>query len=152
VKSSLIIGILGALATGLVIGTQSTLSSRIGSLIGGVRTGLLTNAIGGGVAALLVLVLLLRQGLGAWRLTTAATVLLVTSGTLGILIITGVAFSLPRTGVAAGMAALILGQLIISVVADTRGWGGGEPIAVTPQRVLGLLVMAAAVYLLLPRR
>ena len=146
------LGILGALATGFVIGIQSTLSSRTGALIGDIQTGLLTNAMGGLIAGLVVLLLLCRQGVAAWRLPPAAAVMLVTSGTLGIAIITGIAFSLQRTGVAAGLAALIMGQLIISAVVDTTGVGGVEPIPLTTQRLLGLLVVAGGVYLLLPRK
>jgi transporter family-2 protein len=150
-KSSIVVGVLGALATGLAIGVQSTLGSRTGTLIGNARTGLLTNAIGGVIAGLLLLILVSRQGLASWRLPKAALFMLVASGSLGILIITGVAFSLQRTGVAAGLGTLIMGQLIISVIADSTGIGGVEAIPLTPQRVLGLFVMAAAVYLLLPK-
>jgi len=151
-KSSVIVGVLGALATGLVIGIQSTISSRSGGLIGDLRTGLLTNAIGGVIAGLIVLLLVLRQGVGPWRPPTAVTVTLAISGILGIGIITGIAFSLQRTGVAAGIATLIAGQLVISVIVDSKGIGGVDPIPLTPQRVLGLAVMAAAVYLLLPKQ
>ena len=73
------------------------------------------------------------------------------SGTLGILIITGLSFSLQRAGVAAGLATIILGQLIVSIIVDTRGIGGAEPIPLTIPRIGGLFVMAIAVYLLMPR-
>jgi len=121
-------------------------------VISALRTGLLTNAIGGAIAGLIVLLLMLRQGVGAWRPPTAVTVTLAISGILGIGIITGIAFSLQRTGVATGIATLIAGQLIISVIVDSKGIGGVDPIPLTPQRVLGLVVMAAAVYLLLPKQ
>jgi uncharacterized membrane protein YdcZ (DUF606 family) len=73
--------------------------------------------------------------------------MLAIAGALGIAIITGVAFSLQRTGV----AIIILGQLVVSVIVDTRGVGGVEPIPLSVQRVAGLLVMAVAVFLLMPR-
>ena len=151
-KSSAIVGVLAALATGLAIGIQATFTSRTGGLISDLRIGLLTNVFGGAFAGLIVLVLVLRQGVTAWRLPPAATVMLVIAGVLGIGIITGVAFSLQRAGVAAGIATFIAGQLVISVIVDSKGIGGVDPIPLTPQRVLGLVVMAAAVYLLLPKR
>ncbi len=150
-KSAILLGVVGALATGIAIGVQSTLSSRIGGLIGHIRTGLLTNLIGGIVAGGIVLVMVLRQGAGSWRVPAAPSVMLLVSGTLGLLIITGIAFSFQRTGVAAGVATLILGQLAVSVIVDTKGVGDVAPISLTWQRLLGLLVMGAAVYLLLPR-
>ena len=82
----------------------------------------------------------------------AALIMLVIAGALGILIITGVSFSLQKIGIAAGLATLILGQMVISVLADSKGWGGGTPVPVTMPRIFGLLVLAAGIYLLLPKK
>jgi transporter family-2 protein len=147
-----IFGVVAALFTGIAIGVQSALSSRVGTLIGNIRTGVLTNALGGLIAILLFLVLLLINGKGFWQIPGTALTMLVIAGALGILIITGVAFSLQRTGVAAGLATIILGQLVVSVIIDTKGYGGVPPIPITLPRILGLIVMAAGVYLLLPKK
>jgi uncharacterized membrane protein YdcZ (DUF606 family) len=53
--------------------------------------------------------------------------------------------------VTAGVAAIILGQLLVSVIVDTIGWGGAEPIPLSLRHIVGLAIMAIAVYLLLPR-
>ena len=148
----LILGVLGAMLTGLAIGTQSTLSSKIGTLIGSFRTGVLMNLIGGVVAGLIFVALVIINGKQYAKIPPLALLLLVIAGALGIMIITGVAFSLQRTGVAAGLATLILGQMVVSLVADARGWGGAAPIAITLPRVLGLVLIAAGVYLLLPKQ
>jgi len=78
--------------------------------------------------------------------------MLVIAGALGILIITGVSFSLQRTGVAAGLATVILGQLVLSVIVDAKGGGGVAPIPITWTRIAGLLVIAGGVYLLLLKK
>jgi len=150
VRNALIIGVFGALITGIAIGVQSTLSSRTGALIGPIRTGLLTNAIGGLMAGVVIAILAL-VGATTWQLPRAALLMLLTAGAVGITIITGIAFSLPRTGVTAGLATIILGQLLVSVVVDSTGWGGVAPIPLDPRRLAGLAVMALAVYLLVPR-
>jgi transporter family-2 protein len=150
-KSLMLFGALGALATGVAIGVQSALSSRTGALIGDLRTGLMTNLIGGSIAGVLVVMFILFQGKSSMQLPAKAGIMLAIAGALGIAIITGVAFSLQRTGVAAGLAIIILGQLVVSVIVDTRGMGGVEPIPLSVQRVAGLLVMAVAVFLLMPR-
>lgn len=150
-KPAMLIGAIGALTTGVAIAVQATITSRAGALIGEVRTGLLTNFLGGTVAGLMLLALLLIQGFERWRIPATPLAFVALSGILGILIITGVAYSFPRTGVAAGVASVILGQLLISVVVDTRGVGGVEPIALSVERLLGLGLMVVAVYLLLPR-
>lgn len=150
-KSVLLVGVLVAIATGIAIGIQSTLSSRIGPLIGDIRTGLLMNLAGGSLAGLVIVGLVLRQGPGILHPPRPALVMLLVAGALGIAIVTGISFSFQRIGVAAGLACLILGQLTISIAADSSGFGGVEAIPLTPSRVLGGLVMLAAVYLMLPR-
>ena len=150
-KNAVVAGVLAALCTGVAIGAQSTLSSRAGLSIGPIRTGLLTN-IAGGVAALLAFGFTWVQPTAEeGNLSTPVLVMLVASGVLGVFIIMGVAFALQQTGVTAGLATIILGQLLVSTVVDATGWGGAVPIPFSLQRVFGLLVMALAVYLLLPR-
>lgn len=148
----LVLGVVGALITGLAIGAQSTLSSRIGTLIGSFKTGVLMNVVGGALAGLVLVVLLIVNGKDYLNPPPVTWFLLVIAGALGILIITGVAFSLQRAGVAAGLATIILGQMAVSILADARGWGGAAPIPVTLPRILGLVLMAAGVYLLLPKQ
>lgn len=148
----IVLGIIGALLTGLVIGTQAILSSRIGTLIGTLRTGILMNFVGGGVAGLIFLIMILVNGKAYAKAPPNAWLLLVIAGTLGIMVITGVSFSVQRAGVAAGMATIILGQMVVSLVADANGWGGAAPIPVTLPRILGLLLLAAGVFLLIPKR
>jgi transporter family-2 protein len=152
VKTTIILGVVGALVTGLAIGIQSTLSTRIGGLIGNFRTGVIMNFVGGILAGVIALVLTFIQGKSYWNLPTPAVVMLVIAGALGILIITGVSFSLQRTGVAAGLATVILGQLVLSVIVDAKGGGGMAPIPITWTRIVGLVVMAGGVYLLLLKK
>jgi transporter family-2 protein len=149
--SVILIGVLGALATGLAIGTQSTLSSRIGALLGDLRTGLFMNFIGGIIAGLALLAYTFWQGRSLWQMSRPTLVMLVIAGALGIAIITGISFSLQRTGVAVGLATVILGELATSVLVDTRGWGVTAPIPLTWQRIVGLVVVAGGVWLLLPK-
>lgn len=148
----LILGIFGALLTGLAIGTQSTFTSRIGTMIGSLRTGVLMNLIGGGISGIIFLILVLVNGKTYAKAPPAAWLMLAIAGTLGIMIITGISFSLQRAGIAAGLATVVFGQLLISLIADAKGWGGAAPIPVTLPRVFGLVIIAAGVFLLLPKR
>ena len=150
-RTAIIAGAIGALATGVAIGIQATLTSRAGGIIGNVRTGLLTNFLGGAIAGVVILILFVQQGSGNWKIPTTAVAMVAVSGMLGILIITGISFSLQRAGVAAGLATIILGQIIVSIIVDSRGIGSVEPIPLTAQRIGGLFVMAVAVYLLMPK-
>lgn len=147
-----LMGVLAALITGIAIGVQSTLSSRIGALIGSFKTGVLMNAIGGLIAVLIFVTLLLVKGKGFWQTPGTAIIMLIVAGALGILIVTGVSFSIQRAGVAVGMATLILGEMILSIIVDAKGWAGAPPIPITWPRIVGLLVIAVGVYMLLPKK
>ena len=150
-NSVMFIGVLGALLTGIAISIQSTITSRAGVLIGDIRTGLLTNSLGGLIAVMLVLILITREGFSQWKVSGNILGFVAISGLLGIFIITGISYSLQRTGVAAGLATIILGQLILSVVIDRLGIGAAGVIPISVERLMGLLIIAGGVYLLLPR-
>lgn len=150
-KNVLFIGILGAVFTGLFIGSQATLSSRLGSLIGPTRTGLWMNIIGGTIGLLIVIIIALFTKENNPPIPLNGWVMLAAAGLLGVFIVMGTAFALPKIGVTAGIGGLILGQLLVSTVIDARGWSGNEPIPVDLPRIAGLLLLTFAVYLLLPR-
>ncbi len=150
-RLSIITGALLAALTGIAIGVQSTITSRVGAQIGDIRTGILTNTMGGVIAGGMMLVWLLREGPEAWRVPPLLIGATAVSGFIGILIITGISFSLQRAGVAAGLAGVIFGQLLISILIDSYGIGGADPIPLTPGRILGLLVTGFGVYLMLPK-
>ncbi len=151
-KNAILIGTLTAILTGILIATQATFSSRGGNIIGPLRTGILTN-LGSGLFALIFMLVTIVWRTLEWRNMPQATVwTLLFSGGLGILIVIGVSFSLRYTGVTAGTAAIILGQLLISTIVDATGLSGQIPIPITWQRVAGLVVMGLAVFLLVPRK
>jgi uncharacterized membrane protein YdcZ (DUF606 family) len=150
-RLSIITGAVIALLTGVAIAVQSTISSRVGGQIGDIRTGIFTNLMGGIIAGGLMLVWLLKDGPAEWKLPPTLIGLTAFSGLLGVLIITGISFSLQRAGIAAGLAGVIFGQLILSTLIDSLGFGGVEPIPFTIVRGAGLLATGIGVYLLLPK-
>ena len=150
-RLSIITGAGLAALTGMAIAVQSTISSRIGAQIGDIRTGILTNLMGGLIAGGMMLIWLLKEGPESWKLTPIVVGFTALAGFLGILIITGISFSLQRAGVAAGLASVIFGQLVLSTLIDSLGIGGADPIPFTLIRGIGLVVTGLGVYLLLPK-
>ena len=151
-KNVLMVGVIAALFTGIMIGGQATLSGRLGAIIGPIRTGLIMNVMGGLLAFIvfvitLVLPIVKEEG----TITPRAWAMLIVGGLFGVFIVVGVSFSITRVGVTAGLSTIILGQMLVSTIVDASGWGGVEPIPLTMSRVLGLLVLGFAVYLLLPK-
>ena len=150
-RLSIITGALVALLTGISIASQATITSRVGAQLGDIRTGILTNTMGGMIAGSMMLIWILKEGPENWRVPLPLIGATALSGLLGILIITGISFSLQRAGVAAGLATVIFGQLLLSTVIDTIGVGGADPIPLTLARAAGLVLTAGGVFLLLPR-
>lgn len=141
-----------AIISGLAIGLQVTLNGMTGRVIGARNTGLLVNAAGGLIALLLILVLTLtRQGIPWSQITRPIWIQVGLAGLVGIGIIMGIAFAMPRVGLAAGLASVLLGQLAFAIVVDTLGWGGGTPIPLNLSRLAGLLLVLIGAWLLMPK-
>ena len=151
-QRAMIVALVGAVGTGLAIGTQATLNTWLGRLVGPIRTGLLVNFAGGILAGLLLLVLVVTGQLSlAGSLRSSPILIFVASGALGLGIIGGIAYSLPRTGIAAGVAAIFFGQMLVAVVVDSLGWGGAGAVPLKVGRLVGLGLLFAGTWLVLPR-
>jgi transporter family-2 protein len=141
-----------ALGSGLAIGIQSTLFTLVGRSIGPMRASLILNITAGVVAGIVTLAVLGIGGNKHWNITRSTLILAIIAVTLGLFIVTGVTLAFQRTGIAAGIATLFLGQMLIGVVVDTLGLAGTAAIPLDLRRVLGLVVMAMAILLLVQQK
>ncbi len=147
----IVAALLAAVTTGLAIGAQGGLVRLATRGMGAVRVGMLVNVAGGALSVVALLALAaagvgrdVSPALAAWPAWAAA-------GALGTGILIGMAFTLPRIGIAAGLGGVILGQLAAAVLIDTLGWGAAR-IPLTPARLAGLATIVVGVLLVLPRR
>lgn len=150
-QSTSLIGLAVALGAGLMTGIQSTFFTLIGRAIGPARASLVLNLVGGILAGIILFVVEGIQGREQWNIPRSAIVTATISVAMGMLIIIGVSFSFQRMGIAAGIATLFLGQMLIGVIVDMLGRAGGEAIPLDLRRILGLIIMSVAVLLLIPR-
>ena len=141
-------GLAVALGSGLAIGIQAVLFTLVGRSIGPVRASLVLNVTGGIVAGLVMLAALGLGGNMHWNIPRNTLGIAVIAVTLGIFIVTGVTLALQRTGMAVGIAMVFLGQMLIGIIADALGLAGAEAVPLDLRRVLGLIIMAAAILLL----
>lgn len=114
------IGVAVALGSGLMIGVQATFFTLMGRAIGPARASLVINVIGGILAGAIVLAAIALQGREQWNISRSALISATIAVAMGMLIVMGVAFSFQRMGVAAGVATLFLGQMLIGVIAEPR--------------------------------
>jgi transporter family-2 protein len=141
-----------ALFSGLAIGVQSSLISVAGKNTGAMLTGLLVNALAGVAAGLLLLAVYIWQGNTAFSAIQAPTLrAIVIAGLLGIGIIAGIAYTLPKIGVAAGLSMIITGQMAMGVLVDTYGLADGEPIPLNMARIGGLVLLAMGTWFIVPK-
>ena len=151
-QRAMIVALVGAVGTGLAIGTQATLNTWLGRLVGPIRTGLLVNFAGGILAGLLLLGLGVTGQLSlSSSLRSSPILIFVASGALGLIIIGGIAYSLPRTGIAAGVAAIFFAQMLVAVLVDSLGWGGTGAVPLRVARLVGLGLLFVGTWLVLPR-
>lgn len=142
-----------ALLSGLAIGVQSSLIGSAGKITGAVWTGLMVNFFAGAASGLLMAVMYARQGktiFSEMQVSTAGMVFI--AGILGVGIIAGIAYALPKIGVAAGLSMIISGQMIVAVVVDTLGLTGEEPIPLSWVRIAGLVLLVLGTWAILPKR
>ena len=141
-----------ALISGLAIGIQAAFISGAGKIAGAVLTGLLVTFMGGIAAGALLVVITVQQGTQAFSVIQSPTlVMIVAAGLLSVAIITGVAYALPKIGIAAGLSSVIAGQMVVAILVDTLGLAGGQPIPLNWTRVGGLALLGLGTWFILPK-
>lgn len=138
-----LIVLLGGAATAVQAGVNGALGRKVGTIEGAFTSFLI------GTVALFLLMIFLGKGnvlqivsLPKWQLT---------GGLLGALYVIGMVFAVPKIGVASSMVAVIAGQLLTSTILDHFGVMSGKPIPIDWQRVVGIVLLAAALFLFYKR-
>jgi transporter family-2 protein len=141
-----------ALCSGLAIGVQSSLISAAGKNTGATLTGLLVNAFAGTGAGLILVAMYVRDGNNVFlAIHTPALGVMAVAGLLGIGVISGLAYALPKIGVAAGLSMIITGQMLVGVLVDTMGLLDGQPIPLNWARIGGLGLLALGTWVIVPK-
>jgi len=129
--------ILVGLLSGVAVGMQSPLASMITQRLGMFESIFIIH-LGGTLVAVIPLVILRGGNLENWHsLPWYALV----AGALGLIVVGGVSFMIPRIGVAASITLIIAGQLVISAVLDHYGLLGVHIRQMDWQRALGLAIV-----------
>lgn len=135
--------ILIGLISGVAVGLQSPLASMITQRLGMIESIFIIHI--GGALIILVPLLLIRGGnLGDWRSLPWYALL---AGSMGLIVVGGVSYMIPRIGVAASITLIIAGQLLISSLLDHYGLLGVHTRTMDLQRILGLLVVFVGAWL-----
>lgn len=144
-----VLGVAAALFGGVAVSLQAAALATAGRSAGALRAGLATYAAGGLVAVLLLAVTGVTPAAGS-PAPRASWIGAIAAGLLGLVIVSTIAYATSRVSVAAGLGVMLVGQMATALVLDAAGTGV-PAVAIDARRLLGLLVMGLAAWLLLPR-
>jgi transporter family-2 protein len=142
--------VVAAIAGG-VFGVVTSIEGAVARSVGAINASLLEHVFAAIIAIPAVIILFLRGNL-TWENTRDILPISALVGVLVLVGVAGVAYAMPRVGLAAGNMALLFGQMTIAVLIDTIGVAGYDKVPLTPPRIAGLALMVIGVYLVLPRQ
>lgn len=136
----LAVGLAGGVAVGLQGPLTSLMSQRLGTL-----ESIFIVHLGGAIVASLPLLVLRGGNLGEWR---SVPWYALGAGVLGLVILGGVSYTIPRIGVATTVTLIVAAQLITAALLDHFGLLGAAVRPLDPLRVLGMLVLFLGTWLI----
>lgn len=130
--------------TGGLIALQAPINAGLGKVIGNIPAALISFAVGTLALAAIVVLSGKAGGLGS---TFDVSWYYLLGGLLGAIYVANALIAVSAIGAGGVAAATIAGQLAASVAADRFGWFGLEQVALTPERLLGVVLLGAGTIL-----
>lgn len=135
--------LLVGLVSGIAVGLQSPLASMITQRLGMLESIFIIH-IGGAILIGIPLIFIGGGNLGDWR---SLPWYALGAGAMGLIVVAGVSFMIPRVGVATAITLIIAGQLVISSILDQYGLLGVEIRQIDVQRIVGLIIVFIGAWL-----
>jgi transporter family-2 protein len=139
------LALIATVVAGCLVAMQAPINSTLGRTVGTFAAASVSFAIG---LAVLVAITLVAGGFGEVGEARNLSWYYLTGGLLGATWVTTVLLTVRTLGAGGATAATIAGQLTMSVVLDRLGVLGLEERALTAQRVVGVALLAAGVFLI----
>ncbi|WP_207063803.1 DMT family transporter [Motiliproteus sp. SC1-56] len=132
-----------AVVGGIAITVQGQMMGVIDRQLGTLESVFLTYALGTAIVSLLVLAV--RGGnLGQWQQLPWWTL---TSGLVGLVIVSSIGFSVARLGAVSAFTLIIASQCVIAALIDHFGLFGAEVRAINWQKLAGIATLLFGVWL-----
>ncbi|GGO04523.1 DMT family transporter [Saccharibacillus kuerlensis] len=133
-----------ALMAGAALSFEGAIYAELGKSVGQIETSFYNFLMGTVIMGLL----LLFFGKGDLPHVLKAPKWSLLGGVLGVVYLTSIVVSVPFVGVGTTMVAVIIGQMIMSMVIEHYGWLGSERTGVNKEKVLAVLSMTVALLLI----
>ncbi len=133
-----------ALLGGILLSIQGAVYGQLGQVIGQLET----NFYNFFVASILLGLLWLFFGKGNMSKITTVPKWTLVGGAFGVVYLSALIISVPYIGVGLAMLALILGQLITSMVIEHFGWLGSRRAKLNKEKIFAIISMLIALVLI----
>ena len=143
------LGAIAALLVGAVISFQALLATRLSLADNAAGTGLVMYVAGGLIAVTLLALFTQAGQLTIAPLGWLRILQMLLGGLAGVIIVTGSAFAFAKVNPAAAVALIVFGQMALALFADYLGLTGQAPSPIDWRRIAGLMLFAAAIWLLI---
>jgi bacterial/archaeal transporter family-2 protein len=140
-----VLSIILAVTVGLAIATQTLFSGVLGHALGIMESVFIIH-LGGFLMSGIYLLIAGGGNLGAWR--AAPWYVLLFAGALGVVIVGGYSYVIPRIGLAPAMTIAIFAQLALSAGLSHYGVLGAVQQSLTISRVAGIGVLLLGTWLI----
>jgi transporter family-2 protein len=138
------IAILLSIASGVLVGVAVRLNATLGEYVGALESSFIVHLTGTAFALLFVGLRLKRP---FWTKLRRGPKRELMGGVIGVVIVLLANLTVPQLGVALAVSLFIAADLFVSSLSDHFGWLGLRRIRVSPQRIIGLLIVLAGVLL-----
>nr|WP_281391678.1 DMT family transporter [Bacillus benzoevorans] len=132
-----------ALIGGMGLAAQGQINGGLGRKIGVIESAFMNFAVG----TLVLLLILIFFGNGNISAVTTVPKWQIIGGLLGSFFVLIQVLVVPKIGVSTTFIAVIVGQIILSVIIDHFGLFGGNRFPIDKQKMIAILLMLAALFL-----
>ncbi|TGA95832.1 DMT family transporter [Sporolactobacillus shoreae] len=154
-SSYLIIYMLLGLFAGMLSPIQTSINSELRNAVHSPLVASLVSFSVGTVALILLVLLIEHRRLfktnpleKGKRVISKSPWWLWIGGVLGVIFVTANIFLLPMIGAALTVVLALCGQMVIALVIDHFGWFGVPKHSINVQRIFGIIVMVAGIFLI----
>ncbi|MGY5389545.1 DMT family transporter [Bacillus spizizenii] len=133
-----------ALLAGAALSFEGAIYAELGKTIGQIETSFYNFFMGSIILGLLWLFF----GKGELSYTLKAPKWSLLGGVMGVVYLTSIVVSVPFVGVGITMVAVIIGQLVMSMVIEHFGWLGSKKTRVNKEKIFAVISMIIALILI----
>ncbi|KAB7663413.1 DMT family transporter [Bacillus sp. B1-b2] len=133
-----------AILAGAALSFEGAIYAELGKTIGQLETSFYNFFMGTFIMGLL----LLFFGKGKLSYTLKAPKWSLLGGILGVVYLTSIVISVPYVGVGITMVAVIIGQLVMSMIIEHFGWLGSKETKINKEKVFAVISMIIALILI----